>query len=75
MYLKAAFRVNLLNRPTTWYHESAHDIFSATMSEKRLEFISRFVAFDDKTSRAERWTSNKFACLRELFWQMNENNA
>ena len=73
--MKATFRVNLLNRSTTWYHESAHDIFSATMSEKRLEFISRFVAFDDKTSRAERWKSNKFACLRELLWQMNANNA
>ena len=67
MYLRAAFRVNLLNRSTIWNHESAHDIFSATMLEKCFEFISRFITFDDKASRPERWKSDKFACLRELF--------
>ena len=75
MYLRAAFRVNLSNRSTIWNHESAHDIFSATMSEKRFELISRFITFADKTSTAERWKSDKFACLRELFDQMNKNNA
>ena len=75
MYLRAAFRVNLLNRSTIWNHESAHDIFSATMSEKCFEFIGRFITFDGKTSRPERWKSDKFACLRELFEQMNENNS
>ena len=66
MYLKAAFRVNLLNRSRIWNHKSAHYIFSATISEKRFEFISGFITFDDKTSRAESW---------ELFEQMNENNV
>ena len=41
MYLRAAFRVNLFNRSSIWNHESAHDIFSATMSEKRFEFITQ----------------------------------
>ena len=54
MYFRAAFRVNLLNRSAIWNHESAHDIFSATVSEKRFESICRFITFDDKTSRVER---------------------
>ena len=49
--------------------------FSTTMVEKRFEFVSRFITFDDKTSRAQCWKSDKFECLRELFEQMNENNA
>ena len=40
MYLKATFRVNLLNRSTIWDHESVHDMFSATISKKHFEFIA-----------------------------------
>ena len=32
LYLRAAFRLNLLDREIIWNHESAHDIFGATMS-------------------------------------------
>ena len=49
--------------------------FSTTMVEKRFEFVSRFITFGEKTSRAQCWKSDKFECLRELFEQMNENNA
>lgn len=75
LYLRAAFRVNLLSTSTIWNHESSHDLFSATMSENRLKFISRFITFDDKSSRAERWKNDKFACMRELFELMNQHNA
>ena len=73
MYLKVAFRVNSLTRSTIESHESARDVISITMSEKRFEFISRFIIFDKKNSREERWKSGKFACLRELLEQINEN--
>ena len=73
MYLKVAFRVNSLTRSTIESHESARDVISITMSEKRFEFISRFIIFDKKNSREERWKSGKFACLRELLEQVNEN--
>ena len=32
LYLRAAFRLNLLDREIIWNHESAHGIFGATMS-------------------------------------------
>ena len=45
LYLRAAFRVNLLNREFIWNHESSHDVFAAMMSENRFKFISCFITF------------------------------
>ena len=39
LYLRAAFRLNLLDREIIWNHESFHDIFGATMSVNRFKFI------------------------------------
>ena len=50
LYLQAAFRLNLSDREIIWNHESAHDIFGATMSVNRFKFICRFCTFDDKTT-------------------------
>ena len=75
LYLRAAFRVNLLNREFIWNHESSHDMFTATMFENRFKFISCFITFDDEATRADRWKTDKFACIRELFEAMNERNA
>ena len=67
LYLRAAFRLNILDREVIWNHESAHDIIGATMSLHRFKFICRLIAFDDKETRNNRWKTNKFACMRELF--------
>ena len=75
LYLRAALRVNLMSTSTIWHHESSNDLFSATMSHSRFKFISRFIAFDDKASRAERWKTDKFACMKELVKLMNVGNA
>ena len=75
LYLRAPFRVNFLNREFIWNHESSHDVFTAMMPEKRFKFISCFITFDHKGTRADRWKTNKFACIRELFEAMNERNA
>ena len=64
-----------MNREFIWNHESSHDVFAATISEKRFKFISCFITFDDKAARADRWKTDMFACLRELFEVMNERNA
>ena len=54
-------------------HESIRDIFQATMSENRFRFISRFIRFDDPDTRAERWKSDKFACMRSILETFNAN--
>ena len=75
LYLRAAFRLNLLEREIIWNHESAHDIFGATMPVNRFKFICRFCTFDDKTTQQDRWKNDKFACMQEIFEAMNSCNA
>ena len=75
LYLRAAFRLNLQETLEIWNHESAHDIFAATMSYNWFQFIGRFITFDDKSTRGDCWKSDKFACLRELFEMINEQNS
>ena len=45
------------------------------MSYNRFQFIRRFITFDDKSTRGDRWKSDKFACLTESFEMMNEQNS
>ena len=71
LYLPAAFRLNLLDREIIWNHQSAHDIFGATMSVNWFKFICRFCTFDDKTTHQDRWKNDKFACMQDIFEAMN----
>ena len=75
LYLKAALTVNLMSTSTIWHHASSNNFFSTTISHSRLKFISRFITFDDKASRTERWKTDQFACMSELFELMNVGNA
>ena len=75
LYLKAALTVNLMSTSTIWHHASSNNFFSTTISYSRLKFISRFITFDDKASRTERWKTDQFACMSELFELMNVGNA
>ena len=45
------------------------------MSLHRFKFICHLTTFDDKEARNDRWKTDKFACMRELFEDMNERNA
>ena len=45
------------------------------MSLHRFKFICCLITFDDKETRNDRWKTDKFACMRELFEDMNERNA
>ena len=44
------------------------------MSYNRFAFLIRFLEFDDKETRRQRWREDKFAAIREFFMEMNENN-
>ena len=45
------------------------------MSLHRFKLICCLIAFDDKETRNDPWENDKFACMRELFENMNERNA
>ena len=50
LYLWAAFRVNLWETWETEANKSSNNIFSATMSFNRFQFIHKFITFDDKST-------------------------
>ena len=39
LYLRAALRLNILDREVIWNHESAHNVIGATSSLHRFKFI------------------------------------
>ena len=45
------------------------------MSLNRFSFITRFLQFEDRSTREERKKYDKFACFRDFFEKVNENNA
>ena len=48
-------------------------VFRATMSRNRFETIVSCLRFDDKTTREERKNADKFAAIREI-WSDFQNN-
>ena len=68
LYLWASLKSNLSLADVIWYHESSNDLFVATMSMKRFQFIGRFIEFDVIKTREERWKHNKFASMRYIWW-------
>ena len=75
LYLRAALQLNIFKTREIFFHESSHEIFAATMSYNRFAFLIRFLEFDDKETRRQRWREDKFAAIREFFMKMNENNG
>ena len=75
LHLRSAFHLNMCNTRDLWFHESAHDIFVVALSWNRFHFIWKFITFDDKPTRNDRWKNDKYACMRELFEIMNVQNA
>ena len=73
--LRAAFRLNILDREVTSIHQSASDFIGATMSLHRFKFICCLITLDDSETRNDSWKTDKFAYMRELFEDMNETNT
>lgn len=44
------------------------------MSWSQFLFISKFITYDNKATRDDRWKYDKYACIREFFEMMNEKN-
>ena len=49
-------------------------IIGATMLLHRFKFIYRLITFENKETQ-NRWKTDKFTCMKELFEGMNERNA
>ena len=49
-----------------------HPLFAATMSGKRFKFLNANIRFDNIHTREERFPSDRFAAIRELFETFND---
>ncbi len=56
-----------------WDVARSHPVFVATMALSRFEEILRYIGFDDRTSRPDRYRSDRFAAIREIFEEWNSN--
>ena len=53
LYLRAGLQLNIFNTREIFFHESIHDIFTATMSYNHFAFRICFLEFDDKETRQQ----------------------
>lgn len=70
MYMRGCYQWNYWDVQRVW---ATHPIFSATMSINRFWFLSRFFVMDDTTTREDRYPTDKFAAVRDIFERWNEN--
>ena len=57
MYLRGASKKNLLSIVDVFTHKSSPDVFQATTSYRRFQFLCHF---DDTLTRGERWKVDKY---------------
>ena len=55
-----------------WHKKYGSPIFRATMPEYRFYALSRFIRFDDKSTRTARRAEDKLAPIREIFDEINK---
>lgn len=70
-YIRGLYQHNLWLMERLWDKEIGPKIYNATMSMNRYKFIMRFVTFDNKETRAERYKKDKFAAMRNFFEDWN----
>ena len=74
MYSRAALNWGNLCYPIL-FSEHGHDLFGATMLCNRFGFINAHLTFDDDTTRAYLWKTDRFAALRKVFDLFNTECA
>ena len=58
-----------------WSAEHGRPIFNATMGYQRFRTLIRFLRFDNKGTRNQRYRNDKFAPIREIFLIFQEQIA
>ncbi|XP_013198532.2 piggyBac transposable element-derived protein 4 [Amyelois transitella] len=66
-YLAGVLKINHLTVKEIFDKNTGISYFRSTMSEKRFEFLTNCLRFDDRLTRAERRQQSKLAPIKELF--------
>ena len=73
LYARGLYSMNKINHHYLFANAMGPPIFSATMSAKRFSFLSANISFDEPDTHSQRWQSDRFAAIRNLFEQFNDN--
>ena len=49
------------------------DIFSATMTQKKMRFLLAHITFNDKSTLKNQWSNDRFAAGSDIFEMFNKN--
>ncbi|CAH1252394.1 PGBD4 [Branchiostoma lanceolatum] len=71
VYLRGVLCQNNCKTETLFSDQTGHPVFSATMAKNRMKFLMANIRFDDESTRAERWQTDRFAAFREVFELFN----
>ena len=66
-YLAGVLNMNAVTTRELFDNDSGVGYFRATMSEKRFEFLTNCIRFDDKATRQQRREHDRLAPIRTLF--------
>lgn len=67
LYAAGLMKSNHVNLSDLWSSDFGVDIFRATMSLRRFQFLSSCLRFDDKTTRPTRKETDKLAAIRDVW--------
>lgn len=73
LYISGVKKFSHTNLEELWSIAFGTSIFRTTMSMNRFKFIGCCLRFDDKTTRAERKSTDKFAPIRNIWESFVEN--
>ena len=51
----------------------SHFVFGAIMSKNRFTFLRGYICFDSPQERKQRWETDRFAAVREIWEIFNSN--
>ena len=73
VYFRGLYGMNHHNIELLFKSGIGPDIFGATMSQRRMRFLLAHITFDDKSTRKDRWPSDRFAAGRDIYEMFNKN--
>lgn len=73
-YAAGVLKSSKLNLDDLWSPDFGMDLFRASMSKRRFQFLTSCLRFDDKSTRPERKQTDRFAPIRDI-WEAFVSNS
>ncbi|XP_051956395.1 piggyBac transposable element-derived protein 4-like isoform X1 [Xyrauchen texanus] len=74
VYLRGVVGSKSMRLDDFWSKEFGHSFFKETMSRQKFRDIMRYLRFDDKSTRAARLVTDRFAMISEIFDKFVKNS-